>query len=395
MHQIKKILIYGVTLLTFLLYGCTADKTNSSAQHPVITSTPNGVIVTTVDNITSEMPVLAIPEAGLLYHGIYPGGKTGEEDDITLDDLVSYENSAEKKAAWVYFSDNWYNGRDFPFETSSWIKEHGSIPYIRLMLRSDADTNHAEPVYTLDNILAGKFDADLKTWMRDAKDFDYPLIVEYGTEANGEWFSWNGKWNGREISSGYGDPDLADGPEKFRDAYRRIINLSREGEAFNIIWVFHVNSEDSPAETWNRMEDYYPGDEFIDLIGVSIYGAQLPNEEETGNFAEKMDKIYSRSAEMAPYKPIIVSEFGATLNNRYIRQEQWAEDAFASLTSGRWPKIIGFSWWNEKWENDKNPSHDTDMRVQDSSFLQQLFKKYIGDDSSVLGRPIIEYPNDP
>ena len=28
--------------------------------------------------------------------------------------------------------------------------------------------------------------------------------------------------------------------------------------------------------------------------------------------------------------------------------------------------VIGFSWWNEQWENDNKPAHDTDMRVQDN-----------------------------
>jgi len=39
------------------------------------------------------------------------------------------------------------------------------------------------------------FDADFHRWMRDAKRFGSPLIAEYGVEANGYWFPWNGRWN--------------------------------------------------------------------------------------------------------------------------------------------------------------------------------------------------------
>ncbi|GEM_PF-2503072 len=63
-----------------------------------------------------------------------------------------------------------------------------------------------------------------------------------------EWFPWNAKWNG-EI----------EGAVKFVQAYRRIINISREEGANNIIWVFHIDDSDNPSLSWNRMENYYPG----------------------------------------------------------------------------------------------------------------------------------------
>ena len=48
------------------------------------------------------------------------------------------------------------------------------------------------------------------------------MLVEFGTEMNGFWFPWNGKWNGAGATTGYGDPALPDGPERFRDAYRHV-----------------------------------------------------------------------------------------------------------------------------------------------------------------------------
>lgn len=129
------------------------------------------------------------------------------------------------------------------------------------MLRSDAEQGHAEPVFTLDRIISGDFDNDLRAWARDARDFGSPLLAEYGTEVNGEWFPWNGIWNGAGTTDGYGNSTQFDGPERFRDAYRHIIQIAREEKASNITWVFHVDSEDVPDEEWNRLELYYPGDE--------------------------------------------------------------------------------------------------------------------------------------
>ena len=50
-----------------------------------------------------------------------------------------------------------------------------------------------------------------------------------------------------------------------------------KAEADNILWVFHVNYNDWPNESWNRFENYYPGDDYIDWLAVSIYGAQQPS----------------------------------------------------------------------------------------------------------------------
>lgn len=321
-----------------------------------------------------------------LYHGVYPGGKSGGEDDITAADVASYETAAGKQAAWVYFSHNWYENRLFPAGTAAMIRDRGSVPYIRLMLRSSPDQNKAEPTFTLTRLLRGEFDNDLRAWARSARNFASPLIVEFGPEMNGSWFSWNGTYNGGGRPGSYGDPTLPDGPERFRDAYRRIITLMREAGAANITWVFHVNAQDAPNVAWNRFENYYPGDSFIDWLGVSAYGAQTPRATEWPIFRDLMDAAYPRLAALAADKPIVVSEFGVASNNSLGSAATWATDAWTDLKAGRWPRVIGASWWNERWKNDEIPAHDTTMRLQDNAPLQTAFAGQVAA-SSVIGQP--------
>lgn len=346
-------------------------------------------------SLSPTVSVIGIPPVGQIYHAVYPGGVSGEEDDITPQDLSSYEQQVEKLAAWVYFSHNWYRGRSFPIATASWIRDAGSIPYIRLMLRSDAEQGHAEPTFTLARIASGDFDDDLRAWAQAAREFGSPLIAEYGTEVNGRWFPWNGIWNGSGVLDGYGDPSLADGPERFRDAYQRIIRIMREEGAYNIIWVFHVNNEDIPDESWNRLEQYYPGDEWIDWIGVSVYGALTPMEQEWLQFRDSMDDVYPRLVSLSPSKPIVLLEFGTTAGNPQGAQAAWAESALTDLVGFRWSRIIGFSWWNETWENDDNPANDTNMRVQDNPALINVFRRLVGMEDRVIGRPVISNRNIP
>lgn len=361
-------------------------------SHPVIPSQASATQPPTISPLLTLTPSiekslhLPIPPAGYLYHGVYPGGVTGEEDDLTLADLQAYEQAAGKRAAWVYFSHNWYHGRDFPIATATWIRDTGSLPYIRLMLRSDAEQDHAEPVYTLARIIQGDFDLELHAWCRAAAEFGTPVLAEYGTEVNGEWFPWNGAWNGGGKVNGYGDPTQPDGPERFQDTYRHIIQICRDEGAGNLTWLFHVNDSDYPDEPWNTLEAYYPGDEWIDWIGVSVYGAQIPLDDEWPDFTYAMDAVYPRLTALAPDKPIVLLEFGVTSGNPLGQPQDWAEAALSDLTAMRWPRLIGFSWWNETWQNDDDPSHDTDMRVQSNPALIAVFQEHVGTNPYVLDR---------
>ncbi len=372
---------------------CLALTACISAQPHPVESLPSLLMRATVSPTQTPAPTESIPSAeiplpppGNLYHGVYPGGISGEESDLTLNDLRSYESAAGKSAAWVYFSHNWYESREFPLETVTWIREAGSIPYIRLMLRSSSEQGLPEPVYFPQAIMDGEFDTDLKNWCVSARDFGTPILAEYGTEVNGEWFSWNGVWNGAGETAGYGDPNEADGPERFRDAYRRIIGVCRTAGTENITWVFHLNAGDFPQEDWNRFENYYPGDDWIDWIGISFYGAQTPQDDDWEEFRAGMDEVYPRVDALTGGKPIFIAEFGVTKNNPLGDQADWARAALEDITSFRWQRVIGFSWWNEMWQNDDDPAHDTTMRLQDNPQLIAVFQELVGASEIVLGR---------
>ncbi len=302
------------------------------------------------------------PPRGRLLHGTFPGGFTGEEDDITLAQVKTYERAVGKHVAWVMFSHNWFQGRRFPAATARWIIAHGSTPYIRLMLRSDSREMAREPHYTLEKIAAGEFDADLARWGQDVAALGVPVIAEYGTEMNGEWFRWNGRWNGR-----------AKGGARFRAAYRHIIEVTRAAGGDNIVWVFHINHADWPRARWNRFENYYPGDDVIDWLGVSLYSMLGPQEDEATGFQEGLDQPYARLRRMSPKKPIIVSEFGTDIHNPREPAAAWADRALKALLGGRWPGVIGFSWWNETWPNDDGVA--TDLRVWQDADLARVFRQ--------------------
>ena len=197
--------------------------------------------------------------------------------------MKAYEQLIGKKIVWAYFSNNWGNGIKFPEDAVKAIHSLGVVPFIRMMPCTTFTDGLVDPVYTLERFIDGDFDNDLRKWAQDAKRVGIPLMVEFGTEVNGDWFPWSGALNGESETEGYGDPTLPDGPERFRDAYRHIIDLFREEGVNNITWAFHIFADEDSGpdsisnpnnnQSWNDIANYYPGNDYIDWIGASVYGS--------------------------------------------------------------------------------------------------------------------------
>jgi beta-mannanase len=235
-----------------------------------------------------------------------------------------------------------------------------------LMLRSDVDQKHSEKTFTLTRIIAGDFDEDLRAWARAAKAFNSPLLIEWGTEPNGDWFSWNGKWNG-----GPGE-----GPRRYIAAYRHIVDVMKGENADNLQWVWHVNWLDQPERKWNAFENYFPGTNYCDWVGLSAYGPTTPTtSDETESFRFKLRNAYPRLTAIAPGKPVIIAEFGCDIHNPRIDASAWAKAALDDLFANRWPAIIGFCWWNEGWQNDERKKHDSDLIILHDPKLEQVFRQ--------------------
>ena len=320
-------------------------------------------------HLCAESPGIATPQAGKLYHGFYWGGVGTDthdptEHDVIPADVARYEDAVGQKTSWIYFSNNWFESRKFPAEMCGWIRDLGKIPYVRLMLRSDVDQKHAEKKFSLKKIIAGEFDADLRAWAHEAKTFGSPILIEWGTEPNGNWFSWNGKWNG----------GAGEGPRRYIAVYRHMVDVMRAEGADNLQWVWHVNWYDEPEAKWNRFENYFPGANYCDWVALSAYGPTTPlTENETESFSFELREAYPRLTKIAPGKPIIVAEFGCDLHNRHVNAVHWAKSALDDLFSGQWPAIIGFCWWNEGWQNDDHKKHDSDLIILHDPDLTRVF----------------------
>ena len=233
------------------------------------------------------------------------------EDEVTAQKIRDYESLAQKEIAWAYFSNNWLDSLVFPAQSVQIIASEGKTPFIRLMFRSVFEENQPDPKYKVPDILGGKYDSAIVAWAKEARDCGVNLLAEFGTEVNGVWFSWNGSYYGGGTTTGYGDPDYPDGPEIFRDAYRHIIDLCDSVGADNITWFYHFDVNSDPDDWWNQPSYYYPGDDYIDWVGVSTYGP-FQRGDEYVKPKDLLEKAYNELKSVSTNKPYAILEFGIT-----------------------------------------------------------------------------------
>jgi len=311
-----------------------------------------------------------------MYTGVFgltEGNSLGQPQDYD-----EYVAAVGKPVAWFMVDDEWGAGRGFPLATAEWIRAKGAVPYIRLNLRTD-DSTVPDSNFTLDRIGSGAFDADLTAWGQAAAQFGTPLILEYGTEVNGDWMAWNGSYAGGN----------AQATAKFRAAYRHIHDVITAAGATNTTWVFHANFLDWPQASWNAFENYYPGDDVVDWVGLSLYASTEITDGNWFDFTSNMDEAVARLDAMAPSKPQFVLEFAAPANDPLGDPVQWAQAALSAIISNRWPHIRGFNWWNERYPIDGHAAHDTNFQVQQIPGMSALFQAQLAD-PKVIGRPIVQ-----
>lgn len=146
------------------------------------------------------------------------------------------------------------------------------------------------------NILSGRHDATMRSVCSTLGRLQSPVTVRWAQEMdnpNGHfpWAMWR--------------------PADYVEAYTRMVGVCRSvAPDAQFMWspVGHAG-----------MAAYYPGDDVVDVIGLSVFGAQDYEIARYGNFqgfAQVLGPRYERAVTFA--KPIIVAELGYVGNAAYL-----------------------------------------------------------------------------
>jgi hypothetical protein len=330
--------LWFAAALPIILAGC-GKPGPSSPGRPALPEKPRTLVVP--------------PHAA--YTGAYMNfGDT--EDDVTLEAIEDFEEQAGKHQAIIAFSSFWGEQR-FPADALQVIRTHGSAPLIFWSpwdrpYEEELVEAHGPDKYSLTNILAGKCDAYIDRWADGARDFRDPIFVSLCNEMNGDWFPWSAKYYGGGTPIAGTDPIRYVGPEFFKRTYRYIIDRVRARGARNVLWIFHVNNFSEPYEPWNTFAQFYPGREYVDWLGMSVYGQLFPEETKWNLFEEMMHKPYDELCRLDPDKPVMVTEWGAGEFPAMGDKGVWIADAFARMEH-QYTRVRAAVYWHERWQNSR------------------------------------------
>ena len=366
-RSLKRLLVLLIVLLFLLGAGCNRQEKDTQAS-PLKTQSETG------------QQTLVLPTHGA-YTGAFVDFGPGESQ-VTFDALKDFEELSGKALAVVAFG-NFWGDQNFPEKSVHIIRSYGAVP---LLYWSPWDKPYVErrgpDRFNLHNILSGQCDSYIDAWAKAARAYGQPLLVTWGLEMNGTWFPWSGTFYGGETIVDYqGTTPLYAGPETFKKAYRYVIDRVRAQGANNILWGFHANNYSSPIASWNSMAQYYPGDDYVDWLGLSVYG-KMVRTEGWADFIDMLHRPYLEISQLHPQKPIFLAEWGVGEFPPGDKAEFIAK-AFTHIPQ-KYPRIRLAVYWHERWENPDGGY--SNLRIHSSLQSLKAYRRGVAD-SYWLARP--------
>ena len=236
----------------------------------------------------------------------------------------------------------------FPRESLDAIWNTGAIPCLTWepMYYSEG----REIMVSCHDILNGVYDPYLLEFAKQAALWKRPFMMRFAHEMNVARYHWGTK------KEGYGP----ESPHIYRRMFRYVVTIFQKAGAKNVLWVFCPNSESvpnasyDPSASWNRIEDYYPGDTYVDVLGIDGYNwgttqtrAKNGWDSQWKEFAAIFRPAREKLRQLAPDMPIFVFETASV--NRGGDKGLWIKNEFE--TAREW-KLSGLIWFQVKKEND-------------------------------------------
>jgi len=207
-------------------------------------------------------------------------------------------------------------------------------------------------------LLTGEYDRYITGFAEQLKTLDNDVYIRFAHEMNGNWYPWSGVKIGRN---------------KYIAVYRYIKDLcdkTVKSGSNRLKWVFSVNWQDVPEEN-NSFIQYYPGDEYVDYIGIDGY-----NWGDSGSWSgwQSFRKIFrTRYRQIMRHfnKPVIITEFSSTSSGG--DKAVWISRAMTDI--GKMPGIKAFILFNVDKETDWSFPAETDWGRQLKEKLKNPYFK--------------------
>lgn len=273
-------------------------------------------------------PQRAYQRSKPLEWGVYQIYWSAKYGDLLERELASFET---KPKYVMFYRDLW---RGFPKNAVDGVAQIGATPIVSLELWS---WHGGRKSSYLPAINAGELDEAFREWATRAKNDGRRVLFRFGFEFNGNWFSWSGD------------------PKAYVAAWRRAHDIFAAVGASNVEWVWAPNVVSCPDKPENDMHLYYPGDEYVDWVGVDGYnfGDNHDQWHKWQSFAVIYKDVLDGFEKRYPHKPIIIAEFGCAPGDPVARQT-WIRQAYHSLEARK--QVRAAIWFNYDKRSEGEPN---------------------------------------
>lgn len=245
------------------------------------------------------------------------------------------------------------------YDTLTNLYNNGSIVELTLQPVGYDPATNQNIVY---DILNGQYDDFLHAYAADVARFGHPVLFRPFNEMNGDWCTYSAYWAGRDTNT-------------YVELYRYVYNIfEEEGANKNTLWIWNANEKSFPDFAWNAIDNYYPGDEYVDIVGLTGYNTGDYYDGETWrSFKDIYDPIMDKMA--SQYKqPFMITEFASASHGG--DKAAWVEDMFDSIQD--YPRIKVAIWWNNA-DYDTDGTIARDYFIDDDPAVLEVFKEHLAD----------------
>jgi hypothetical protein len=255
----------------------------------------------------------------------------------SFDHMLALEDSLQLSLPIIQLYTAWGDRPEerFPIKYAKAIDNLGSVPFITWEpWLNDFDRKELGLPYKEDpnkngftDIRNGDYNLYIDKWASDVKAFGKTVFIRFGHEMNDPYrYPW-GPQNNK--------------PGDFIAAWKYIVERFKAQDVHNVVWVW------SPHPAYKMYNEYYPGDDYVDWVGVGAlnYGT-VALWSKWWSFDEIFGDYYNQLSTFN--KPIVITEFGslAVGGERYM----WYEKALSDLP-GKYPMLKSILFYNNDNDN--------------------------------------------
>lgn len=204
----------------------------------------------------------------------------------------------------------------------------------------------AEVIITAERVLGGEYDGYIDEFARRLAALEGPVVVRLMHEMNLARYHWGVPAEAYDARA----------PGVYQALWRYIVGRVRAGlgeAAARVDFAFCPNAESVPGpgnstgHDWNTMAAYYPGEEWVDLVGVDGYNwgdTQTPERHGWRSHWRSLPDILGPAVrelrQLAPGKPVHVFETASAPTGG--DKAQWLREAAAAAQVWDLPALVWF-----------------------------------------------------